>query len=371
MVNNVLFVDDEEHILKAIRRGLIKEKYNKFFATSGAEALEIIGREDIHVVVSDMRMPKMNGLELLTIVNDEHPDIVKVILSGYTQLQQILVTINRINIFKFITKPWDMEVEFKEVILNAIDLYNTRAENEKLKTSLSMKNELYQKMLKSNSEKVDLMKNDIGVIGELNEVLGQLYYRLGLSLKNNIIPEESYRKEFDKIGALSRKVVDFMPSRNDEFSIKMLQDTLTRFVSSRKQGDNNPSILRVTNTNATGVYNCTYAVFLYILTSIIELYYGLDHYDEFDLVVTERKLESEDLEADKEVDQENPDQTHVDLVVLMKSKTNEIKANPIRFNTLKLFFTRLMKAYGGLLSFETKNGERLVLMTFPVRRKRA
>ena len=122
----VLFVDDEEKVLKSLRRGLIDEPYNSLFAIGGKEALEILKKEEVHVLVTDMRMPEMGGLELLKIVKKDYPNIVRIVLSGYTQVSTLLTAINQGEIFKYITKPWKLEDEFRPAIREAVEYYNFR-----------------------------------------------------------------------------------------------------------------------------------------------------------------------------------------------------------------------------------------------------
>ena len=128
----VLFVDDNQSVLTSLERGLLDEKYKTLFATSGKEALEILETKEVHVIVTDMRMPEMGGLELLKIVKEKHPRIVRMVLSGYTQITTLLTAINQGEIFKFITKPWKLEEEFKSAVQQAIDYYNLQAERDEL-----------------------------------------------------------------------------------------------------------------------------------------------------------------------------------------------------------------------------------------------
>lgn len=125
----VLFVDDEEKVLRSLERGLLDEPYKKLFAKSGIEALEILQRKEVHVIVVDMRMPEMAGLELLRIVKKEYPHIIRMVLSGYTQVTTLLTAINQGEIFKYITKPWKLEEDFKPAIRQAIDHYNLQGES--------------------------------------------------------------------------------------------------------------------------------------------------------------------------------------------------------------------------------------------------
>ncbi len=133
----ILFVDDEESILNALRRELIDEEYRCLFALSGAQALKIMENEDVSVIVSDMKMPEIDGLRLLKLVKEKYPQTVRIVLSGYTQLPQILVTINQAEVFKFLTKPWGSEL--KSVILQAIGYHQLQKERDKFEQLLNLK----------------------------------------------------------------------------------------------------------------------------------------------------------------------------------------------------------------------------------------
>jgi DNA-binding NtrC family response regulator len=128
----LLFVDDEENVLRSLQRGLMDEPYNLLFADSGQKALEILEKNEVHVIVTDMRMPEMSGLDLLRIVKQKYPKIVRLVLSGYTQVTTLLTAINQGEIFKFITKPWKLEEDFKIVLQQAVEYYNLRDERDRL-----------------------------------------------------------------------------------------------------------------------------------------------------------------------------------------------------------------------------------------------
>ncbi|MEF9437841.1 MAG: response regulator [Candidatus Mariimomonas ferrooxydans] len=132
----VLFVDDEEKLLRSLKRGLIDEPYKTLFANSGKEALEILKNNEVHVLITDMRMPEMMGLELLRIVKQQYPQIVRMVLSGYTQISTLLTAINQGEVYKFITKPWKLEEEFKPAIRQAIEYYDLQNERDLLAAEL-------------------------------------------------------------------------------------------------------------------------------------------------------------------------------------------------------------------------------------------
>ena len=133
----ILFVDDEKNVLTSLQRGMMDEPYNLLFAESAKQALEILEKNEVHVIVTDMRMPEMGGLELLKIVKEKYPHIVRLVLSGYTQATTLLTAINQGAIFKFITKPWKLEEEFKGIIHQAVEYYNLRAERDQLAKEFS------------------------------------------------------------------------------------------------------------------------------------------------------------------------------------------------------------------------------------------
>ena len=107
MENTLLLVDDEENILRSLVRLLRSENYRILTASSGSEALDILASNEVHVILSDQRMPNMTGSEMLSHAKDLYPETVRMVLSGYTDLASVTDAINRGHIYKFLTKPWD------------------------------------------------------------------------------------------------------------------------------------------------------------------------------------------------------------------------------------------------------------------------
>jgi EAL domain-containing protein (putative c-di-GMP-specific phosphodiesterase class I)/CheY-like chemotaxis protein len=103
----LLIVDDEPNILAAIRRLLRREGYEILTATSAASGLEMLGKAEVDVIVSDQRMPGMTGVEFLRRAKQLCPDTVRIVLSGFTELSSITDAINEGAIYKFLAKPWD------------------------------------------------------------------------------------------------------------------------------------------------------------------------------------------------------------------------------------------------------------------------
>ncbi len=117
----ILFVDDQEVTLAALKRAFLDEPYEKIFAHSGKEALEILEKKQVQVIVTDLSMPEMNGRQLLKIVMEKYPCTTRMIVSGSTQISILLAVVNECKIFKYIVKPWKFEEEFKPAIREAIE----------------------------------------------------------------------------------------------------------------------------------------------------------------------------------------------------------------------------------------------------------
>ena len=120
MPEKILIVDDELAILKAFQRTFGHESYEIFTASSGKEALELLEKEDIDVVISDQQMPEMTGTELLATIAQIYPNTIGIMLTGYPSLNNAMEAINRGEVFRFLTKPWndiELEIAIREAIV--------------------------------------------------------------------------------------------------------------------------------------------------------------------------------------------------------------------------------------------------------------
>ncbi|MDH4379382.1 MAG: response regulator [Vampirovibrionales bacterium] len=137
--NRLLLVDDEHNVLKALARMLRNEGYDIITASSGEEALQILETHPMDVVISDQRMPHMTGTELLAKVHQRYPDTVRMVLSGYADIDSILGAINYGHIYKFQTKPWD-ETQLKAVISECFTHHSYLQERKVLAKALQEEN---------------------------------------------------------------------------------------------------------------------------------------------------------------------------------------------------------------------------------------
>jgi DNA-binding NtrC family response regulator len=128
----ILFIDDDESILSAIKRELQEESYEVLTTTSSDEVLKIVAEEELAVVVIDMLMPEMGGVDLLHEVKKINPTITRLMMSGHANITILLDLINNNMIHKFITKPWPDSDALKSVVQQGLDYYNLRKEHDEL-----------------------------------------------------------------------------------------------------------------------------------------------------------------------------------------------------------------------------------------------
>lgn len=131
---NLLVIDDEIEITKSIYRQF-RKKYKVYTATNGQEALALMEKEPIQVVLSDQRMPGMTGVDFFSNIKDKYPNALKLILTGYSDIEAVVGAINEGQVFRYLTKPWnpaDLELAVKE----AFDKHELITSNQRLMKQL-------------------------------------------------------------------------------------------------------------------------------------------------------------------------------------------------------------------------------------------
>jgi DNA-binding NtrC family response regulator len=121
----ILVVDDEPILLSIVESILTKQSYVVYTASSAQEALDILADHEIAVVISDYKMPGDNGIDFLERVRMQYSDIVRIIMTGYAEVQVAIDAINRAGVFRFLEKPWDQE-EFYASVQTAIEAHGNR-----------------------------------------------------------------------------------------------------------------------------------------------------------------------------------------------------------------------------------------------------
>ena len=128
--HSILLVDDEPDILFSLR-GLLRREFELHTAQSGAEALEVLRKHPIHVIMTDQRMPEMTGVELLRRARGECPEAIRIVFTGYADIKSVVDAINHGQIYRYLTKPWDPD-ELCAMLHEACDYYDRIAERRRL-----------------------------------------------------------------------------------------------------------------------------------------------------------------------------------------------------------------------------------------------
>ncbi len=142
----VLYVDDESVNLTAFKASFRRD-FEVFVALSGPEAMEILEKQDMEVIITDQRMPEMSGVEFLEKVIPLHPEPIRILLTGYTDIQAVIDAINKGQVYHYITKPWD-ESQLRNIIHKAYEVFALRRENKELIKSLLRANEQLEFLLR-------------------------------------------------------------------------------------------------------------------------------------------------------------------------------------------------------------------------------
>lgn len=143
--HTILFVDDEINVLNALKRLFRKEGYQILTTSSGTDALKLLQEHPVHLIISDQRMPEMSGTELMAKVKSLYPDLIRIILTGYTDVDTITESVNQGNIYKFFLKPWNDQTLLLEV-RQALEQYDLLQANKALHKQVLEQNEAFRQI---------------------------------------------------------------------------------------------------------------------------------------------------------------------------------------------------------------------------------
>jgi len=191
----ILFVDDEKNVLQSLKRLCMDGNYSVILANSGEEALEILkDNVNIGLIVSDQRMPAMTGSEFLEKAKEMLPDTVRILLTGYADINAVADAINKGGAYRYITKPWNDE-ELLQIIGDAVRRYSLIKENKRLQEIIRKQNE---ELKKWNSQLEYFVQEQTLEIQGKNKELEKLNVDLKKNYKNSILAFSSLIELRDK-----------------------------------------------------------------------------------------------------------------------------------------------------------------------------
>ena len=160
MERTLLLVDDEENITASLVRLLRRDGYTILRANSGQCGLDLLAQHQVGVIVSDQRMPGMTGTEFLIKVKELYPDTVRIVLSGYTELNSVTDAINRGAVYKFLTKPWEEDL-LRANVEEAFQRHEMKTENIRLNFELQNANDALRKINRELEQRVELKTREL------------------------------------------------------------------------------------------------------------------------------------------------------------------------------------------------------------------
>ena len=257
----VLYVDDEKANLTAFKYEF-QDFYDIHLAQSGKEALSILDKnQDIEVIISDQKMPKMSGVELLKRTVLDYPDMIRIIITAYSDIETVVQAINEGGVYKYIRKPWN-HGELRISIENAHETFLLKKKNKALISDLQLANQSLEKKVKSrtlqleikNQKLEDLHLEKDGVINVVahdlqspfNKILG-LVQIMALSGEFNAEQEE-YAQLINKVGEqgkeLVRDLLDINNSDSEEKAIVLERFELNEFMTEWIKGHNKQLLIK-------------------------------------------------------------------------------------------------------------------------------
>ena len=219
----ILCVDDEQNILHSLRRLLRKEGYRLLTASSGPEGLDILKENNVQLVICDYRMPTMSGTKFLARVKNKYPDVIRIILTGYTGVDAITESINKGHVYKCFLKPWD-DQSLKLEIKQALEQYSLIQVNKGLHEKVLEQNEELKKINENLETLVQKRTKELEIQNQALELSRAILEDLsvpiiGVSFEGTIVminreaQSVSSRNNGIEIG---KRILDYFPSELEE-----------------------------------------------------------------------------------------------------------------------------------------------------------
>ena len=143
---SILYVDDEMNNLISFK-AVFRIKYNILTAISGEEAIKILRNNTVNLIITDQRMPQMTGVEFLESILNEFPDPIRILLTGYADMNAVIDAVNKGKIFHYLSKPWN-EDELDITITRAYDVYKQKMNEREITNKLSLSNDQLEFLLR-------------------------------------------------------------------------------------------------------------------------------------------------------------------------------------------------------------------------------
>jgi DNA-binding NtrC family response regulator len=163
MNNSILIVDDEPKVVFALQRTLLDEPYDIRFAFDGGKALRILDRDPVKVIISDERMPRLSGIELLSIAKKKHPGVVRIMITGVGDMETAIKAVNLAEVYRLFVKPWN-DSELVAALRCAVEKHDFDTGKRKLPKPAAIRKPALERMKRRHAEIAKLDRDDQGNI---------------------------------------------------------------------------------------------------------------------------------------------------------------------------------------------------------------
>ena len=223
--HNILIVDDEPSVLKALER-TFSDSYNVFPVSNGKDALKLFKTNDIHLVIADQKMPNMSGIDLLEKIKKLKPSTIKIMLTAYTDISDIIDSINRCDLHQYITKPWE-DTFIRLSVKKALESYDRAVEIQKHTKELEVLNKNLSHLVEERTKELVQANKELEKLAITDPLTG---------LNNRRYFEERLKKEFTRVKRYSHPIslvmidIDHFKKYNDEHG-HLLGDSVLKELS--------------------------------------------------------------------------------------------------------------------------------------------
>lgn len=222
---NLLIIDDEIEITKSIARQF-RKKYTVFSATSAKEGIAIMEKEHIQVVLSDQRMPDMTGVDFFSVIKDKYPDALKLLLTGYSDIEAVIGAINEGQVFRYVTKPWNPD-ELDSIVKEAFEKYELITNNRRLMLSLQDSNIRLEEKVKARTSELEMLNSRLSDLNkEKNSYIGMVAH----DLRNPIGIAEAFSgillEDFDMLTKSLQLEYIGLINKSCSFSLNLIHEFL-------------------------------------------------------------------------------------------------------------------------------------------------
>lgn len=232
----ILLVDDEKSILDSLYRFCRQRKWEAFRANGGAEGLELLETETVDVIISDMRMPNMDGAEFLSKSIAVAPNAVRILLTGYADMEAVIAAVNEAKIYNYLNKPWDDNM-LESVVSSALDFKAKEDQRLRLVNEVAEKNEELATLNGSLEDKVkertEALQIAMQEVQETSKKVGK-NFREALTLITSLIEMQdgstaNYTEMIAKASVDIAKALDMTPKEIEQVRIAALLHNIGKF----------------------------------------------------------------------------------------------------------------------------------------------